>query len=317
MAFSAGGFQQAVTSQPAPAVEGDFASQNPYFTYDAGPGGLVAGPAGVTIGRFAWTVPPVDPDGTNSIAQSFGAGPVAGLIHREQQGLFTAFLGYFGMTIQPGYMVTIMNGGDLWVKNNGTTAAQVGQKAYAALNSGAASFAATGAPLTGGSVTAAIAASTFSVTGSITGAVLTVTAVGSGTVVPGATISGTGVSSGTKVVSQIGGTTGGIGTYNVSIPEQTAASTTISGTYGTMTVSAVGSGTIGVGNVLSGSGVTTGSAVTALGTGTGGTGTYIVDPTQTASSTTITATSNVETKWIAMSAGLPGELVKISDHPLG
>ena len=41
------------------AVAGDFASQNQYYTYDAGPGGLVAGVGGVNIGLFAWTYPPV------------------------------------------------------------------------------------------------------------------------------------------------------------------------------------------------------------------------------------------------------------------
>ncbi len=62
----------------------------------------------------------------------------------------------------------------------------------------------------------------------------------------------------------------------------------ISGT--TLTVSAVTSGTIYVGQVISGSGVTVSTTITALGTGTGGTGTYTVSASQTASSTTITAT---------------------------
>jgi hypothetical protein len=61
----------------------------------------------------------------------------------------------------------------------------------------------------------------------------------------------------------------------------------ISGT--TLTVSAVASGTIYVGQVLSGSGVTAATTITALGTGTGGTGTYTVGTSQTAASTTITA----------------------------
>ncbi|MDR3373159.1 MAG: DUF2793 domain-containing protein [Ancalomicrobiaceae bacterium] len=60
----------------------------------------------------------------------------------------------------------------------------------------------------------------------------------------------------------------------------------ISGT--TLTVSAVASGTLQVGQVLSGSGVTAGTTITALGTGTGGTGTYTVSASQTVASTTIT-----------------------------
>ena len=57
--------------------------------------------------------------------------------------------------------------------------------------------------------------------------------------------------------------------------------------------------------------------ITGLGTGTGGVGTYYVNTSETAASATITATSAIETKWIAMSNAAPGELVKISDHPLG
>lgn len=313
-----GGFQQQAYNGPAVAVAGDFASNNPYWTYDAGPGALVAGAAGVTIGRFAWTAPPQDPDGTNGVANNFGAGPVAGFVHREQQGLNTTFLSFAGNLIQPGFMVTLMTGGDFWVKNEGSTQALPGMKCYADFSTGKASFAATASPAQSASVTGAIAASTGSFTGSISGNVLTITAVGSGVAVVGGTLSGTGVATGTQITSQIGGTAGGIGTYEVSIPEQTVASTTISETYGTLTVSAVGSGALEVGSVLAGAApVTTGTVITALGTGTGGTGTYVVSPTQTASSGTITAVGDVETKWIAMSSGLVGELVKISAQPLG
>jgi hypothetical protein len=74
-----------------------------------------------------------------------------------------------------------------------------------------------------------------------------------------------------------------------------AASVTgsISGT--TLTVTALGSGALTVGQTLSGSGVTAGTKITALGTGTGGTGTYTVSASQTASSTTITAAGAVAT----------------------
>lgn len=58
----------------------------------------------------------------------------------------------------------------------------------------------------------------------------------------------------------------------------------------TLTVSAVTSGTLAVGQTITGSGVTGGTTITALGTGTGGVGTYTVSATQTVSSTSITAT---------------------------
>jgi hypothetical protein len=63
----------------------------------------------------------------------------------------------------------------------------------------------------------------------------------------------------------------------------------ISGT--TLTVTAVASGTIKVGQWISGSGITASpqTTITALGTGTGGIGTYTVNQSQTVSSTTITS----------------------------
>ncbi|MER8478448.1 hypothetical protein [Mesorhizobium sp. M1163] len=57
----------------------------------------------------------------------------------------------------------------------------------------------------------------------------------------------------------------------------------------TLTVSAVAAGVIAVGQQISGSGVTAGTTITALGTGSGGTGTYTVSASQTVSSTTISA----------------------------
>lgn len=58
-----------------------------------------------------------------------------------------------------------------------------------------------------------------------------------------------------------------------------------------LTVTAVTSGVLSVGQSISGSGVTAGTQITALGTGKGGVGTYTVGTSQTASSTTVTATS--------------------------
>lgn len=57
----------------------------------------------------------------------------------------------------------------------------------------------------------------------------------------------------------------------------------------TLTVSAVTSGSLAVGDIISGTGVTAGTTITALGTGTGGVGTYTVSVSQTVASTTITA----------------------------
>ena len=308
------GFQTSVGIQPAPAVAGDFATTNPRQTVLAGPGGLVAGAFGLTIGRFAWLQSaPVDPNNAPTVANNFGSGLPAGIVHREMQGLITTYLTASGMVIPGGFAITLFKVADFWVKNDGTTQCLIGQKAFANLATGQVSFGAAGAAVgQAASVTASVAASTFSVTGSIANNVLTVTAVGSGTIVAGATISGTGIATGTKIVSQVSGTTGGVGSYLVSIADQTVASTTVSGTYGTMTVTAVGSGTLYVGGVIAGAGVVAGTQIIQLGTGVGGNGTYIVDNNTVVGSTTITESSNIETAFIAMSSGLAGDIVKIS-----
>jgi hypothetical protein len=59
----------------------------------------------------------------------------------------------------------------------------------------------------------------------------------------------------------------------------------------TLTVTAVASGTLEVGTVISGTGVTAGTTIIALGTGTGGTGTYTVSVNQLVASTSMTGTT--------------------------
>lgn len=145
-------------------------------------------------------------------------------------------------------------------------------------------------PVEAAVVTGSIAAGTASFTASIASDIMTVTAVSSGSIVVGAVISGTGVTSGTQVVEQISGTTGGVGVYAVSA-SQVVASTTVSATYGTMTVTDVTSGTVSVGQTVTGTDVATGTVVTALGTGEGLDGTYIVNLTQTVTSETLTLES--------------------------
>ncbi len=310
-----GSFQKQVNSQPAPAVEGDFCSTNPRYSVNAGPGGLVAG-SSLIVGRAAWVTPPLDGDGFPAVANSFGSGNITGILHREQQALFTQYLQETSMQVPAGFNITLMASADLWVKNNGTTVAQIKQKAYANFADGKFSFAATGSATSGASATGTIAAGTGSWTGSIAGDVMTVTGAVTGLVVPGGILSGTGVVTGTQVLSQINGTPNGDGQYYVSL-SQTVASTTISETYGLFTAVSGQSGVFAVGDVLSGSGVTSGTTITGFGTGTGGLGTYYVQTTQTAGSTAISSVSNVETPWYAVSSGAVGDLVKISRVSLG
>ena len=135
-------------------------------------------------------------------------------------------------------------------------------------------------------------------TGSISTTTLTVTAVQSGTIAVGQAIFGQGIAQNT-VITGLGTGSGGVGTYTVS-DSQTVASTAINSTASpaivtgsisgtTLTVSAVTSGTLKIGQTIEGTGVTDGTIITAFVSGSGGAGTYTVSASQTVSSTTIYA----------------------------
>lgn len=139
-------------------------------------------------------------------------------------------------------------------------------------------------------VTGSIAPATASVIGSISGVTMIVTQVNSGQLVVGATIGGSGVGAGITITAFADGdTTGGVGTYFISSSASIAAGSTITAAYGVLTVSNVQSGSLPTNQVLTGTNVATGTRVASLGTGTGGTGTYFVNISQTVASTQISA----------------------------
>ena len=317
-------FQTQVNAVPAPGIAGDFASTNPRHSVIGGPGGLVCGPNGVACGYFGW----LDP-ATYSIVTNSGSGAPNGFVHNAHQALITNYLGQASLVVPAGFMMgDLFDGGDFWIANNTGSAVVPGLKVYANNTTGAASsFAATGTPsTTGTSTTSDIAPETSSVTASIAipvagatvgpgtvPAIMTVTVVGSGTIYPGTILSGSGVATGTQIVAQLTGTTHGTGTYSVSIP-QTVASTTISGTYGLLTVAGTIAGTFGVGQTVTGSTTAAGTVITALGTGTGGAGTYVVNLTQTVASFAADTNIGTETNFYTASFGngTAGEVVKIT-----
>ena len=75
----------------------------------------------------------------------------------------------------------------------------------------------------GASTTASIA--TSGLPAGMSGGYMDVTVLGSGTVYVGASVMGTGVADGTTIISQVSGTTGGVGTYQVSISQTVASGT--------------------------------------------------------------------------------------------
>jgi len=317
--MNTGGWQTQVYDQPAAFVAGDRVSNNPIATLDAGPGGLIAGPGGVTVGRFAWVFPPDDPNGGYQVVQNFGYGKPNGFVMRNLQALNSTYLSNAGNLIQPGFEMALATFGDFGVVNDGTVVPIPNySKAFADLATGKVKFANPGTIFGGASATGStVTPTTFSVTGAISDDVLTVSAVGSGTVYPGSTISGTGIATGTKVVSQItpllaGESTGGIGRYLVSVGQQNVDSTTVSGAYGLLTIGTA-TGTFAVGDIISGTNVVAGTAITANVSGSGGSsGTMVVNNNTSVSSTTITASTAVETDFTATSTGQNGDVVKIS-----
>jgi hypothetical protein len=126
--------------------------------------------------------------------------------------------------------------------------------------------------------------------GSISGTTLTVTGISSGVITAGQSLFGIDVLAQT-VITALGTGTGGVGTYTINRSQTVAArslnsaavaavvTATIAGTV--MTVSAVASGVLYVGQTISGAGVTIGTIITALGTGTGGVGTYTISVAST------------------------------------
>lgn len=290
------GFPTVVNTVQGFGVEGDFATANARWNVPATGGRIVAGANGVAVGRFAWL------DSTNSFASNTGPGLPVGFVKRNMNAQIVQWLADSSMVVQSGFPVALFNGGEFFVRNSGTTTATYGMKAYANSATGLVTFAATGTPPTSASVTGSIAANVVtgaiavnSMTASIAAQVLTVSAVAAGTVLAaGQALTGTGVAGGTVITGQLTGTAGSTGTYSVNV-NQTVGSGTITATGGGLTVSAVTSGTLAVGQSLTGTNVPAGTVITALGTGTGGTGTYATSVSGTAASTAITASGGTLT----------------------
>lgn len=304
--MNSGGFQTRVNQQNPPAVEGDFASSNPRSIVLAGPGALVAGLLGVTVGKFAW----IDPD--LKTVNSFADGPVApdGFVHREQQALITAYLDIASVLVPEGFMVTLHNGGDFWAKNLGPAALTKGATVYAGYaDGGAYSSAPTGASATGaiGSTNTASLGATFTASaGSPDDTQLVVTVV-TGLISIGDSLDGTGISAGTEIVSQLSGTPGGAGTYQLNQANTTSAATVTS--FGTVVKVTATTGLISIGDEISGgAGFPTGATVVSQVSGTsGGAGVYTISAPGTAyvaSATGVTTFGSV----LVVSAVASGEL---------
>jgi hypothetical protein len=201
-------FQKTVNQQPAPGIEGDFASANPRASVLAQPGGFVAGSLGLIVGRFAW-----GNQITGIATNAWGGVGKLGFLWRDMEGLITQYLAEASLTLQAGFGVTLMDQGEFWARF--AAGAQPGQKVFVDLNTGAAIAGAAGASTTVTSFTAAIANT----------GVMTVSAIASGTLAIGQYLSGVGVPAGTHITSQLSGSAGSTGTYQTNTTAVVASET--------------------------------------------------------------------------------------------
>lgn len=285
MSISRNGFQTFVNAQPAPAAAGDFAGANPRMSLAAPVAGYVAIPDGVVVGRFAW-----GSYALATVANYFSLLASLGFVKREQQAIIVPFLDYYTIEVIGGLPVTLFSRGDFWAQF--TDSAAVGEKVYADPLTGECS-----ADVTGQSLTTTLTAS-LATTG-----VLTVTAVGAATLAAGQVLTGTGVPAGTYIVSQLTGSAGDTGTYQTSVtgtvltsramvsygvietpwtvqsPVLVDAAVTASlAATGVLTVSAVASGALAVGQFLSSTAMPSNTVIVNQLTGSAGsTGTYTVN----------------------------------------
>jgi hypothetical protein len=91
-------------------------------------------------------------------------------------------------------------------------------------------------------------------------------------------------------------------TWRISTPNTAIFTGSISGT--TLTVTNVSSGTLGVGQVVFGVGVSSATVITALGTGTGGVGTYTINNSQTITARSMNTSAVAATLTGSISSGV-------------
>jgi hypothetical protein len=267
------GFQTFMNRELPPGVPGDWAGANIRATVLVGPWSLVAPPSGTTVGGIGWANPE-----TGICSSYFQPNSFPGFVKRALQAQIYQFLGISTQQIAPGYMVAAHAQGDFWGLFQG--GCSVGNSVYANPTTGALIAGASGAAVT---VTGA--------SGTVSGSVLTLTvAPTSGTFAVGQVISMAALPAGTYATAVSGNSIGSTITLanldGTAIPNigtaaaitgygqqavqwlamqsvAAAASFTATlaasaglGPFGVLTVSAVASGTIEVGQWVQSSGAT-------------------------------------------------------------
>lgn len=285
-------FQSAVNIYNPLGIVGELAFTGPVR---AAPYNLVSSPRLNIVGYAYTALTPANPDPVYNVPPGSTLGsPVAGTARAGGTGVFAGILvnpkeyasgGTLGAPLAPTLAVPENSVGSLltmgYIFANLPGLANPGDLVTYDVVSGALSSI---PPVT--NFTASIAPG-----GASTPDVLTVSAITSGTLGVGSLISGVGIPPGTYIDS-LGTGLGGTGTYNLStINELTVASRAMTapntpsaaasftgsiaaGTPDVLTVTAVASGQLSVGDPIFGTGIPANTVIASFGTGVGGTGTY-------------------------------------------
>lgn len=295
-------FPSKVNVLQAPAVRGDFASQNPRASVLSGEGALVAPVGGLIVGNFAFVAKSANGD---VVSQAYTSGAEIGFLAREEQGLISAYLAGDSLVVPQGFMVTLYSEGDFYAYfGNGATPGAV---VYADETTGAAQ--------SGSGTTSFTGEMGFVGTASFATNQMTLATVTSGVIVTGDTVTAASVTAGTTVTGLISGTANTVGAvYGLSTAPGTIAAEAATTASTVLNVTAISAGSISVGDVISGTGIAAGSTVLAVLTGTGGVGSYLISGAQqhTVAETITVPSGNVATKWTVASFANPGEIAKIS-----
>lgn len=295
-------FPTKVNINQAPAVAGDFASQNPRASLLAGQGALVAPASGLIVGHFAFVSKSANGD---VVSQANSSGAEIGFLAREEQALISTYLAGDSLVVPQGFMVTLYTEGDFYAYfGDGATP---GTQVFADET--------TGAAISGTGTTSFTGEVGFTGTAAFATDLMTLATVTSGIITVGDTVTSATVTTGTTVTGLVSGTPNTVGAvYSLSTSPGTIAAQAATTASNVLNVTAISAGNISVGDVISGSGITAGTTITGLLTGTGGVGTYTISGAQvhTASETITVPAGTIGTNFKVASFANPGEIAKIT-----
>src|SRR5271165_7168491 len=131
-------------------------------------------------------------------------------------------------------------------------------------------------------------------TGSVNGLLMDVTSASPSSMQIGAIVSGPGIPGGAQIVSQLSGTSGGVGVYSLFVPEGSIPSEALTETYGVLTVASIGStspGPVNIGQQVTGAGILPLTAIEKNLSGSGNGSTWVVNNYQSVKGESMTMTA--------------------------